>query len=65
MATAKTIDNLKYNKMLEEFRKEDKFHDYVTKCMATYGTTLQAELRKVITWEYYKSVADGCNKERQ
>ena len=59
-----TIDYLKYNKMLEEFRKEGKFHDYVTKCMSTYGTTLQAELRKVITWEYYKSVVDGCNKDR-
>lgn len=59
-----TIDNLKYNKMFEEYRKGGKFCDYVTNCMATYGTTLQMELRKVITWEYYKSVVDGCNKEK-
>ena len=57
------IDNLKYNKMLEEYQKGRKFADYVNKCMVTYGTTLQAELRKVITWEYYKSVVEGCNKE--
>ena len=57
------IDNLKYNKMLEEYRKGRKFADYVNKCMAAYGTTLTEELRKTITWEYYKSVAEGCNKE--
>lgn len=59
------IDNLKYNKMLEEYRKGGKFKDYVSGCMTNYGTNLQEELRKVITWEYYKSVVDknGCNKE--
>ena len=57
------IDNLKYNKMLEEYRKGRKFADYVNKCMSNYETTLTEELRKVITWEYYKSVVDGCNKE--
>lgn len=57
------IDNLKYNKMLEEFRKGGKFCDYVARCMSNYGTTLSMELRKVITWEYYKSVTEGCNKE--
>ena len=57
-----TIDNLKYNKMFEEYRKDGKFCDYVTNCMATYGTTLQAELRKAITWEYFKSVTEGVNK---
>lgn len=57
------IDNLKYNKMLEEYRKGGKFSDYVKHCMESYGTNLQEELRKVITWEYYKSVVDGCNKE--
>ena len=56
------IDNLKYNKMLEEYRKGGKFADYVTKCMNTYGTTLSEELRKLITWEYYKSVVEGVNK---
>lgn len=59
------VDNLKYNKMLEEFRKGGKFADFVSKAMESYGTTLQAELRKVITWEYYKSVTDkdGCNRK--
>ena len=57
------VDNLKYNKMLEEYRKNGKFYDYVNGCMKNYGTTLQNELRKAITWEYYKSVAGGCNKE--
>ena len=58
-----TIDNLKYNKMLEEYRKGRKFADYVNRCMDNYGTTLSQELRKVITWEYYRSVVEGCNKE--
>jgi hypothetical protein len=57
------IDNLKYNKMLEEYRKGRKFNDYVKHCMESYGTNLQQELHKTITWEYYKSVVDGCNKE--
>ena len=57
------VDNLKYNKMFEEFRKGGKFTDYVDKCMRCYGTALHEELRKTITWEYYKSVAEGCNKE--
>ena len=56
------IDNLKYNKMLEEYRKGGKFSDFVNKAMQSYGTTLQQELRKVITYEYYKSVTEGCNK---
>lgn len=60
------IDNLKYNQMLEEYRKDRKFSEYVKRCMSTYGTNLQEELHKTITWEYYKSVVDkdGCNKER-
>lgn len=60
------IDNLKYNQMLEEYRKDRKFSEYVKRCMNTYGTNLQEELHKTITWEYYKSVVDkdGCNRER-
>lgn len=57
------IDNLKYNKMLEEYRKGRKFADYVNRCMSNYGTTLTEELRKTITWEYFKSVVEGVNKE--
>lgn len=61
------IDNLKYNKMLEEYRRGGKFNEYVNKCMQTYGTNLQEELRKTITWEYFKSVSDakGCNYDRE
>ena len=60
------INNLQYNKMYEEYQKDGKFADYVKGCMRSYGTTLQEELRKVITWEYYKSVVekDGCNREK-
>ena len=60
------INNLQYNQMLEEYRKDGKFADYVKKCMGCYGTNLQEELHKTITWEYFKSVADkdGCNKEK-
>ena len=60
------INNYQYNQMLEEYKKDRKFADYVKRCMQTYGTNLSEELHKVITWEYYKSVADkdGCNKEK-
>ena len=57
------IDNLKYNRMLEEYRKGRKFAEYVNKCMNCYGTNLTEELRKTITWEYFKSVTEGVNKE--
>ena len=59
------INNLQYNRMLEEYRKDGKFSDYVKNCMRNYGTNLREELHKVITWEYYKSVTDkdGCNRE--
>ena len=59
------VNNLQYNQMLEEYRKDGKFSDYVKNCMHAYGTTLRDELHKVITWEYYKSVVNGCNKERE
>ena len=58
------INNLQYNKMLEEYRKDGKFADYVKRCMDNYGTTLNEELHKVITWEYFKSVMIGCNREK-
>ena len=57
------VNNLQYNKMLEEYRKDGKFSEYVRRCMHTYGTKLTEELRKTITWEYYKSVVEGCNKQ--
>ena len=56
------INNLQYNQMLEEYRKDEKFSDYVKHCMRTYGTSLREELHKAITWEYYKSVTTGVNK---
>ena len=61
-----SINNLQYNQMLEEYRKDGKFAEYVQKCMRTYGTNLREELSKTINWEYYKSVVDkdGCNRER-
>ena len=61
-----SINNLQYNQMLEEYRKDGKFAEYVQKCMRTYGTNLREELHKTITWEYFKSVVDknGCNRER-
>lgn len=58
-----SVNNLQYNQMYEEYRKDGKFADYVKGCMRTYGTTLREELHKVITWEYFKSVISGCNKE--
>ena len=62
-----SINNLQYNQMLEEYRKGRKFAEYVRRCMETYGTNLNEELHKTITWEYYKSVVDknGCNREKQ
>lgn len=56
------INNLQYNKMYEEYRKDGSFANYVRKCMRTYGTNLREELHKQITWEYYKSIEDGVNK---
>ena len=57
------INNIQYNKMLEEYKKDGKFSDYVRGCMRNYGTTVREELHKQITWEYYKSVTEGVNKE--
>lgn len=57
------INNIQYNKMLEEYKKDGKFSDYVRSCMRNYGTTVREELHKQITWEYYKSVTEGVNKE--
>ena len=57
-----SINNLQYNKMLEEYRKDGSFSEYVKKCMRTYGTNLREELHKQITWEYYKSIEQGVNK---
>lgn len=61
------INNLQYNQMLEEYRRDGKFTDYVRSCMTANDSTLQMELRKAITWEYYKSVTDkdGCNRENK
>lgn len=56
------INNLQYNKMLKEYKKGETFATYVTRCMQTYGTTLDEELHKQITWEYYKSIEEGVNK---
>jgi len=56
------INNLQYNKMLEEYRKDGSFTEYVQKCMKTYGTTLREELHKQITWEYYRAIEQGVNK---
>ena len=58
-----SVNILMYNKMVEESRKGNKCADYVNKCMHTYGTTLREELYKTITWEYYKSVVIGVNRE--
>ena len=58
------INNQQYNKMLTEYMKDEKFSVYVKKCMRTYGTTIREELHKTITWEYYKSVTEGVNKEK-
>lgn len=56
------IDNLKYNKMFEEYTKGGKFADYVNRCCKNYETNVVEELNKAITWEYFKSVTEGCNK---
>jgi len=48
--------------MLEEYRKDGSFTEYVQKCMKTYGTTLREELHKQITWEYYRAIEQGVNK---
>ena len=57
------INNIQYNKMFEEYKRDGKFADYVRGCMRNYGTTVREELHKQITWEYYKSVTEGVNKE--
>ena len=59
------INNLQYNQMLEEYRKDGVFSEYIKRCMRTYGTNLREELHKAITWEYYKSVTTGVNKPKE
>ena len=60
--TGMSVNNMQYNKMLEEYRKDGSFSEYVKRCMRCYGTTLSEELHKQITWEYYKSIEQGVNK---
>ena len=50
--------------MIAEYEKGGKFADFVNKSCGKYGTNLIEEYRKVIVYEYYKSVVDGCNKEK-
>lgn len=51
-----------YNEMFNEYIKGGKFADYVNKSVKTYDISVTDVLNKAITWEYYKSVTEGCNK---
>lgn len=50
--------------MMDEYKKGGKFAEYVDKACDAYSDTVPEELRKVTIYEYYKSVVDGCNKEK-
>ena len=50
------------NQMIDEYDKGGKFKEFVDKACASSGLTPREECRKIIVWEYYKSVTEGCNK---
>ena len=52
-------------KMREEYEKGGKFAEFVDKGVAAYGGTPEDEYQKEIVKEYYKSVTEGVNKERE
>ena len=58
------ITDEQINRMMEEYAKAGKFKDFLDKACATSGLPQREECRKIIVWEYYKSVTEGCNKER-
>jgi len=53
------------NQMIDEYVKGGKFSEFLDKACASSGLTPREECRKVTVYEYYKSVVDGCNKEKQ
>jgi len=59
------ITNEQLNLMKIEYDKGGKFKEFVDKACASSGLTPREECRKVTVYEYYKSVVDGCNKEKQ
>ena len=53
------------NQMIDEYVKGGKFSEFLDKACFTSGLPQREECRKIIVWEYYKSVVDGCNKEKE
>lgn len=50
--------------MLLEYNKCGKFKEFVDKACKSSGLCPEQECRKVIVYEYFKSVTEGVNKER-
>lgn len=53
------------NQMIDEYVKGGKFSEFLDKACASSGLSPREEARKIIVFEYFKSVVDGCNKERE
>jgi len=51
--------------MIDEYVKGGKFAEFVDKSCASYRTTVLQECQKVTVYEYYKSVTNGVNKEKE
>lgn len=51
--------------MMDEYNKGGKFKEFLDKACASSGLAPREEARKIIVFEYFKSVVDGCNKEKQ
>lgn len=53
------------NQMIDEYVKGGKFSEFLDKACFASGLSPREECRKLIVWEYYKSVVNGCNKEKE
>lgn len=59
------ITEYQVNQMMDEYNKGGKFKEFLDKACASSGLSPREEARKIIVFEYFKSVVDGCNKEKQ
>ena len=59
------VSDEQLREMLLEYNKDGKFKAFVDKACKSSGLLPEQECRKVIVYEYYKSILpDGCNRER-
>lgn len=59
-----TVTDELIQQMMDEYNKGGKFKEFLDKACASSGLSPREECKKLIVWEYYKSVTEGCNKER-